>query len=602
VASQTARMAYDQMCEDIRQSNKENLTNLAEQWETNQTDIAERRTELWDGLADNIAGIEENLVESIASEHDSLNKTLAGMDHDRERDLKDFAEHEAKIARDAAAESAGIERDRKRSLADIDKQLKKDVRGKAGPELQAILEEGTAKKQQVEADARQRQKEASEKAAAARTELAEKRADAKQEFDYRKQLAIESSNAQIAQMEKQATKQEDIAMKAAAKQEVALDKMLAKQDAAYEKAQLKEQNRVELAQAKAAKQLEKADVANPMLKALDKLGINLDDFTKNGEVQLLPLVKAIMEGFQKLPAGVTQSSVAFQLFGRSGGKFLEWLHEGTAGLDRAKELIEKFGLAADSEKVHEYGVTWAELGYALDGVKISIGNEVLPLMTLLTEEVLQFLIDNMPAIIAAIKEFFQYLNQPGTENAMKSTGDFFGALVQTIGALIGVIRTLHDLILAVLLDTIEFIITLCQIENSVDLLLGEMAQLAGDIMGGLIKGITDQADAVRDAILGVITGGIDAVKQLLGIASPSQLFRGIGANMAEGMIQGFSQRSLAFSPVLAGGALSIGAAASSSMSRSYDQRSQENNIHIYGHNETRVRQIFREMLREARWA
>lgn len=66
----------------------------------------------------------------------------------------------------------------------------------------------------------------------------------------------------------------------------------------------------------------------------------------------------------------------------------------------------------------------------------------------------------------------------------------------------------------------------------------DMYDAAGDLINGLVSGISDGARAVIDAIGGVINGAIDWGKSLLGIASPSKVFAGIGENTIQGMANG----------------------------------------------------------------
>jgi hypothetical protein len=62
--------------------------------------------------------------------------------------------------------------------------------------------------------------------------------------------------------------------------------------------------------------------------------------------------------------------------------------------------------------------------------------------------------------------------------------------------------------------------------------------LGGNLIMGLVKGITGAAGAVYESIKGVVGGAIDAAKAMLGIASPSKVFAEIGMNTGEGMAQG----------------------------------------------------------------
>jgi hypothetical protein len=65
-----------------------------------------------------------------------------------------------------------------------------------------------------------------------------------------------------------------------------------------------------------------------------------------------------------------------------------------------------------------------------------------------------------------------------------------------------------------------------------------MTDIGGQMIDGLIGGITSKATAVVDAITGVVKGGIAAVENFLQIGSPSKLMAGIGGHTAEGFAEG----------------------------------------------------------------
>jgi hypothetical protein len=58
------------------------------------------------------------------------------------------------------------------------------------------------------------------------------------------------------------------------------------------------------------------------------------------------------------------------------------------------------------------------------------------------------------------------------------------------------------------------------------------------LIGGMIEGVRSKAAALIAAAVGVVQGAIDAAKALLGIGSPSRVFRGIGVATMLGMVEG----------------------------------------------------------------
>lgn len=66
----------------------------------------------------------------------------------------------------------------------------------------------------------------------------------------------------------------------------------------------------------------------------------------------------------------------------------------------------------------------------------------------------------------------------------------------------------------------------------------DMGQIGIDIVTGLANGIAGSAGAIVKAITGAVGGAISAAKNLLGIASPSKVFAGIGEFTGEGYAKG----------------------------------------------------------------
>jgi hypothetical protein len=71
----------------------------------------------------------------------------------------------------------------------------------------------------------------------------------------------------------------------------------------------------------------------------------------------------------------------------------------------------------------------------------------------------------------------------------------------------------------------------------------DMATIGRDIMAGLASGIMGSAKTVVDAMGGAVRGAIDSAKRLLGIASPSKVFAGLGAYTGEGFAQGIEDQT-----------------------------------------------------------
>jgi TP901 family phage tail tape measure protein len=93
-----------------------------------------------------------------------------------------------------------------------------------------------------------------------------------------------------------------------------------------------------------------------------------------------------------------------------------------------------------------------------------------------------------------------------------------------------------------------------------------MLAVGKDIVLGLARGIAGAHSAVWNALKGVVMGGVNRVKNFLGIRSPSRLFMAIGGHTAEGMAVGIDRGRKGV--LNAAGRLASGAAAASALAMS----------------------------------
>lgn len=111
-------------------------------------------------------------------------------------------------------------------------------------------------------------------------------------------------------------------------------------------------------------------------------------------------------------------------------------------------------------------------------------------------------------------------------------------VVVAIGLLIAAILILAAIIFAPIIA----IVLLIAYFDEVVAALGEFGsaalQAAGDLIQGLVNGITSGAGAVYEAIKGLAAGAIGTLKSALGIASPSTVFALQGSYTAQGYVEG----------------------------------------------------------------
>ncbi|MFJ7950332.1 tape measure protein [Lysinibacillus sp. NPDC096418] len=115
-------------------------------------------------------------------------------------------------------------------------------------------------------------------------------------------------------------------------------------------------------------------------------------------------------------------------------------------------------------------------------------------------------------------------------------GDVIGAGAKLITGLITEILSFASNILTAGKDLVGSLID--GVLNKVN----DMITVGTDLVNGLIKGITNMGKDAIEAITGVVDGVITKAKSLLGIHSPSRVFKAIGINTVEGMEIGMAER------------------------------------------------------------
>jgi hypothetical protein len=153
-------------------------------------------------------------------------------------------------------------------------------------------------------------------------------------------------------------------------------------------------------------------------------------------------------------------------------------------------------------------------------------------------------------IIKAIAGFFGF-DDAALEDTLASVtkvGEFFAfvlaGIVTVLGVLTGVVFVATTAAFAGFVA--PFVAAGFAIKKVIDV-VGEvidyikaldLAALGRDMLTGLARGITGAAGFVIDAIKGTIDGAIKSAKSMLGIASPSKVFMGMGENTGDAYAHG----------------------------------------------------------------
>lgn len=152
-------------------------------------------------------------------------------------------------------------------------------------------------------------------------------------------------------------------------------------------------------------------------------------------------------------------------------------------------------------------------------------------------QMVQAALDLFNGIVQAIPQVIPVVVQgigDLVRNVLTNLPAFLGQMISAAVTLFnGIVSALPQVVPAVLQGVADLLQQIWDAISSFDLL-----QAGKDLVQGLINGIASMGQAVIDAIGGVVSGAVDWAKSLLGIASPSKVFREIGEFTMQGMEDG----------------------------------------------------------------
>lgn len=170
------------------------------------------------------------------------------------------------------------------------------------------------------------------------------------------------------------------------------------------------------------------------------------------------------------------------------------------------------------------------------------------------ENLVTALIENFPKIIESGAKLVMSL----VNGLIKSIPQLVEAAPKLIiGIVNGIIANLPQIILAgpqiilaligglisAIPDLVQAVPTL--IKSIVDTFLGyDWGSIGTNIVDGIKNGFLHMWESLKRTVSDMVNGLVSGVKSILGIASPSKVFAGIGGYMAEGLGQGFDREML----------------------------------------------------------
>lgn len=189
-----------------------------------------------------------------------------------------------------------------------------------------------------------------------------------------------------------------------------------------------------------------------------------------------------------------------------------------------------------------------QLAAAAMGMINSLVTQVLTNLPTYVGQMVQAAIQLFQGIVQAIPQVIPVVVQgigDLVRNVLNNLPAFLGQMISAAVTLFtGIVSAIPQVVPAVLNGISSLLQSVWNSITSFDI-----ASAGRDLIQGLINGIVAMGGAVIDAIGGVVGGAIDWAKGMLGIASPSKLFRSFGAYTMEGLALGIDDEASA--PVMA---------------------------------------------------
>ena len=148
-------------------------------------------------------------------------------------------------------------------------------------------------------------------------------------------------------------------------------------------------------------------------------------------------------------------------------------------------------------------------------------------------QLFQGIVDAIPQVIPVVVQGVGDL----VRNVLTNLPSFLGQMVDAAVTLFnGIVSALPQVVPAVLNGVSSLLSEVWNAVSSFDL-----ASAGRDLIQGLIDGVASMGGALLEAIGGVVDGAVGWAKSLLGIASPSKVFREIGKFTMQGMEGGIEE-------------------------------------------------------------
>ncbi|MBK8202425.1 MAG: hypothetical protein IPK68_08985 [Bdellovibrionales bacterium] len=143
-------------------------------------------------------------------------------------------------------------------------------------------------------------------------------------------------------------------------------------------------------------------------KSLRKVGLDVGRM-KGQLPSAATALNVISDRFAAMPDGMEKSALAMDLFGKAGRDMIPFLNKGSAEIQKAASLADRYGLVMDEEAVRasaEFNDTIQESIFALRGLRNILGLGLIKVIKPFAEQFNQFISDNRVRLADKIRFVF----------------------------------------------------------------------------------------------------------------------------------------------------------------------------------------------------
>jgi len=142
-------------------------------------------------------------------------------------------------------------------------------------------------------------------------------------------------------------------------------------------------------------------------KTLESLGVKIKN--ANGTARSNEeIIKDLTFAYQNLPNDARKAALTQELFGRAGIKMAGFLSQGTEEIENMRREANRLGIVLSDDTLkasEEFGDSLTRFWKVIEGIKFSIGAELIPIITELIDEFRDFILANRQLITMNLKKF-----------------------------------------------------------------------------------------------------------------------------------------------------------------------------------------------------